>query len=277
MSNDLTTITNLSLTTTIIDEKILDHLVLNTSSNRVFIYTVDLTSDINNISKCWECLSAKEKIQANKYHTKSLSDKYIMSHGILRRILSYYTKQYPQEIEFTHNEYGKPFLENSNIHFNMSHSHNMVSYIIALNYKVGIDIERHDENLNVQELASLVLTSAESKYFSSINSKDRVALFYHLWTKKEALIKANGQGLSYPINTIEAITLSSGSNILLTNEKSALRQEYYYYELETPENYSGAVAIEKKIDEIVYLEMNNQQNIFDHIRLKCPGSNLNKK
>ena len=136
---------------------------------------------------------------------------------------------------------------------------------------MGIDIERHDENLNVQELASLVLTSAESQYFSSINSKDRVALFYHLWTKKEALIKANGQGLSYPINTIEAIALSSGGNILLTNEKTALRQEYYYYELETPENYSGAIAVEQKVDEIVYLEMNNQQNIFDHIRLKCPG------
>lgn len=271
MSNDLTTITNLSLNTKIIDEKIFDKLVLNTSANRVFIYTVDLASYINNISKCWECLSVKEKMQANKYYTKSLSDKYIMSHGILRLILSYYTKQYPQDIEYTHNEYGKPFLENSNIHFNMSHSHNMVSYIVALNYKVGIDIERHDENLNVQELASLVLTSAESQYFSSINSKDRVALFYHLWTKKEALIKANGQGLSYPINTIEAIALSAGGNILLTTGKNTLQQKYYYYELEIHENYYGAIAIEQKVDEIVYLEMNNKQNIFDHIRLKCQG------
>ena len=250
------------------EDNLLDQLVFNTSTNRVFIFTVNLTSYINNISKCWECLSVKEKIQANKYYTKSLSDKYIMSHGILRYIRSHYTKQYPKEIEFTHNEYGKPFLKNSNIYFNMSHSHNMVTYIVALNQRVGIDIELHDNNLNVQELASLVLTSAESQYLSSLNSKEKFALFYHLWTKKESLIKANGQGLSYPINTIEAIALPSGSTILLTNEKK-LQQEYYYYELETIRNYSGAIAIENKIDEIVYLEMNNPPNIFGNIKLKC--------
>ena len=269
MSETVNKITNLNFTTSIFKDNILDKLVFNTSTNRVFIFTVNLTSYINNISRCWECLSVKEKIQANKYYTKSLSDKYIMSHGILRQILSYYTNQYPQDIQFTHNEYGKPFLKNSNIHFNMSHSHNLVSYIVASNYRVGIDIELHDNNLNVQELASLVLTSAESQHLSGMKSKEKLELFYHLWTKKEALIKANGQGLSYPINTIEAIALSSGSNILLTNQKNALQQEYYYYELETPKNYSGAVAIEKKVDEISYLEMNNQQNIFDHIRVKC--------
>jgi 4'-phosphopantetheinyl transferase len=271
MSNNINKITKLNLTASIFEDSILDQLVFNTSANRVFIFTVNLTSYINNVSKCWECLSVKEKIQANKYYTKSLSDKYIMSHGILRHILSYYTKQYPQDIEFTHNEYGKPFLKNSNIHFNMSHSHNMVSYIVALNYRVGIDIELHDNNLNIQELTSLVLTSAESKYLSGLKSKEKLELFYHLWTKKESLIKANGQGLSYPINTIETIALSSGSNILLTNEKNILQQEeeWYYYELETPKNYSGAIAMENKIDEVVYLEMNNQQNIFDNIRLRC--------
>jgi 4'-phosphopantetheinyl transferase len=271
MSENINKITKLNLTANISEDKLLDQLVFNTSTNRVFIFTVNLTSYINNISKCWECLSVKEKIQANKYYTKSLSDKYIMSHGILRYILSHYTKQYPKDIEFTHNEYGKPFLKNSNIYFNMSHSHNMVSYIVALNQRVGIDIEMHDNNLNVQELASLVLTSGESQYLSSLNSKEKFALFYHLWTKKESLIKANGQGLSYPINTIEAIALSSGINILLfTNEKNILQQEeWYYYELETPKNYSGAIAIENKIDEIVYLEMNNPPNIFGNIKLKC--------
>lgn len=269
MSENINKISKLNLTASMFEDNILDQLVFNTSANRVFILTVNLTSYINNISKCWECLSVKEKTQVNKYYTKSLSDKYIMSHGILRHILSYYTKQYPQDIEFTHNEYGKPFLKNSNIYFNMSHSHNIVSYIVALNYRVGIDIELHDNNLNVQELASLVLTSAESQYLSSIESKEKLEFFYHLWTKKESLIKANGQGLSYPINTIEAIALSSGRTILLTNEKNTLQQEYYYYELETPKNYSGAIAIENKIDEIVYLEMNNQQNIFGNIRLKC--------
>ena len=269
MSDNINKITKLKLMTNMFKDSILNQLVFNTNANRVFIFTANLTSYVNNIDQCWECLSVEEKIQANKYYTKSLIDKYIISHGILRHILSCYTKRYPEYIEFIHNEYGKPFLKNSNIYFNMSHSHNMVSYIVALNYRVGIDIELHDSKLDVQELASLVLTLRESKYLSSLNSQEKLKFFYHLWTKKESLIKANGQGLSYPINTIETITLSTGRTVLLTNEKDALQQEWYYYELETPQNYYGAIAIENRIDEIVYLEMNTQQNIFDNIRSKC--------
>lgn len=257
---------------TIFADSIVDQLVFSTSTNRVFIFTVNLASDINNLSEFTyrEYLSIEEKICANNYYTKSLSDKYVTSHGVLRYILGYYIKRHPQNIEFIHNQYGKPFLKNSNIHFNMSHSHNMVSYIIASNYMVGIDIELHDNNLNVLELADLVLTPKESLYFSGLNYQEKLRLFYHIWVKKEALVKANGQGLSYSINTIETMSLLSGESIVLASGNKAVKQErkWYYYELETPKNYSGAIATEQKIGEIFYVEMNNQQNIFDHIKLK---------
>jgi 4'-phosphopantetheinyl transferase len=240
----------------------MDHLAFDgICGNKVFIFNVNLTSNIYNISKYWKCLSNEEKEQANKYYNQLLSDKYIMSHGILRHILSYYTKQFPQNIEFIHNDYGKPFLKNNDIYFNMSHSHDMVSYVISSNYMVGVDIEIHNENINVQSFADLVLTLAEVQYLSKLEPQEKLKLFFKLWTKKESLIKANGQGLSYPINTIEAISLPSGGNILLTNEKNKLSKEWYCYELVTPENYSGAIAIESKITEIVYLEMNNQHNV----------------
>ena len=93
----------------VFDNSILDQLVFNKSKNTVFIFTINLASDINNVSNRWEYLSVEEKIQANKYYTNHLRDRYVMSHGILRHILSYYTNQFPQNVEFTYNEYGKPF------------------------------------------------------------------------------------------------------------------------------------------------------------------------
>ena len=162
---------------------ILDQLVLNISTNRVFIFIVNLTTYINNVSKFFECISAIEKIQTNNYHTRSLRDQYVMSH-----------------------------------------SHNMASFVVALDCRVGIDIELHNDNLDVQELEGLVLTPAESKYLFKLNTKEKLQLFYHLWTEKWSLIKTHGQGLSYSINTIEVVTLSSGNNILLTNGNNALPQ-----------------------------------------------------
>lgn len=262
MINNINKITRLNLTNSMFECSIFDRLVFNTSVNKVLIFTVNLTSHINNVSTYWEYLSIQEKIKASKYYTEYLSKKYIISHGILRYILGFYTKQHPQKIEFNYSEYGKPFLKNSNIQFNMSHSCNMVSYMIALNYRVGIDIELHDKNLNIEDFADLVLTPEEYKYLSSLKSRDKLRLFYILWTKKEALVKAIGQGLSYPINTIEVIRLLSGKGVLLNDKNNELRQPWYCYELEVPENYSGAIGIENKIDEIVYLEMNNQQNNF---------------
>ena len=262
MINNIDKITRLKLTNSMFECSIFDQLVFNTSVNKAFIFIVNLTSCINNVSTYWEYLSVQEKTKANNYYTEYLSNKYIISHGILRYILSFYTKQYPQKIEFNYSEYGKPFLNNSNIQFNMSHSHNMISYMIALNYRVGIDIELHDKNLNIEELAGYVLTPEEHKYLSSLKPRDKLSFFYTLWTKKEALVKAIGQGLSYPINTIEVMRLLPGKGILLNDMNNELSQQWYCYEIEVPENYSGAIGIENKIDEIVYLEMNTQQNNF---------------
>ena len=109
MYENINKITNLNFVNSIFKNNILDQLVFSKSINKVFIFTVSLTNCINNASKYWDYLSVEEKIKANKYYTNSLRDKYITYHGILRHILSYYNKQYPQDIEFTHNEYGKPF------------------------------------------------------------------------------------------------------------------------------------------------------------------------
>ncbi|WPY01912.1 Phosphopantetheinyl transferase N-terminal domain protein (plasmid) [Candidatus Trichorickettsia mobilis] len=252
-----------------------EELKFNENSNKAFVYTINLTNcnDLilpHTIHKFWQCLSTDEKSRATKYYTKQLSDQYIISHGILRYILSYYTSQFPQNIEFTYNEYGKPFLKNNshNIQFNMSHSHGVIAYIITLNYQVGIDIELHDDSLNIQELIDLIFTQAEYKFFTTLKDKEKLKFFYNLWTKKESLIKANGRGLSYPINTIEAMILTFDRKIFLASKENNYDQAWYYFPLEVPKNYSGAIAIEHKINKIIYLEMNNQRNTFDNIRLK---------
>ncbi|MDD9139800.1 MAG: hypothetical protein NQ127_02610 [Candidatus Cardinium sp.] len=141
-----------------------------------------------NIAQLNLFLSTEEKIQASKYYTNYLRRLYIISHGILRYILryilSYYVKQHPKDIEFVYSEYGKPFLKDSSIQFNMSHSHDIVSYVIALNYRVGIDIELRDSNLDVQELASLVFTPTEYSFFTSLDIYEKFKFFTIYGLKK---------------------------------------------------------------------------------------------
>jgi len=247
----------------IFKKQALDYLALNAEPDKVFIYTVNLTLCKLDIGLLWGCLSPKEKIQANKYYTSNLRNRYIISHSILRCILGYYTYQLPQDVEFFYNDYGKPFLQNNNIQFNMSHSHDLVSYIISPYYKAGIDIEWHDMTLDIDELTSLVLTSYEHKLIAELKDIKKLEFFYNLWTIKESLIKASGHGLSYPINTIEIAASLPNHKIPLDSKIHKPTQEWYnYFPLEIAKDYSGAIAIEHKIKQVIYLEMDSQNHTF---------------
>ncbi len=246
-----------------LDSNNIDLLDVNNGYDKVFVYIVDMDKYTNNLDQFWSFLSIGERKQARSYYTKLLTDRYVISHGILRYILSYYTKQPAHSLKFINNRYGKPFLKDSNIQFNMSHSYNMVYYIVAHNYKVGIDIEFHDNTLDVMELSNLVLTPKEITLLESFSIEERYKTFYTLWARKEALVKAIGKGLSYPINTIEAMPIASYDKITLTSNNNNAKQELYSYTLRTTPNYSGAIATETKIDVIVYLEAINQQGVFE--------------
>lgn len=234
--------------------------------NKVFIYFIDMNKYRGEQTQLWYYLSVKEKQQVKKYSNRFLADRYIVSHGILRCILSYYIKQPPQSIKFIHNEYGKPFLKKSDVQFNMSHSHNIVCYVIAFNCIVGIDIEFYDNTLDIIELLELVLTSREIKLFNTVATSDKHKVFYNLWTKKESLVKAIGLGLSYPINTVETLPLISGNKIVFTSDND-YKQELYSYTLSIVPNYSGAITINRKINKIDYLKMSTPKSILGKVVL----------
>jgi 4'-phosphopantetheinyl transferase len=110
------------------------------------------------ITLFWHFLCSREKKQTERFCNKGLSNKYIISHGVLRYILSYYIKQPPSDIQFSCNRYGKPFLKNYNIQFNLSHSHDIVAYVIASGFEVGIDVKWHNNKLDVLEFSNMVFT-----------------------------------------------------------------------------------------------------------------------
>ena len=141
--------------------------------NKVFTYIIDMDQYHDNLSLFWEYLSINEQEQAKRYYDKVLADHYIISHGILRSILSYYIDQSPSSLELINNTYGKPFLKNSNIEFNMSHSRNMVCYVITFNNRVGVDIEYYDSATDIVEMLELVFTKKEIELIKSLCGENR--------------------------------------------------------------------------------------------------------
>ena len=130
------------------------------TENNALIFTAYLPSMNQNLEKLWKPLSDQEKTQAEKFINKPLRDRYVMSHGLLKYLLSFYVGSKPHEIEYSVNQFGKPFLkeESYRVQFNMSHSKDYAAYIMALDCQVGIDIEWKNKTINFEEISDFVTT-----------------------------------------------------------------------------------------------------------------------
>ena len=241
---------------------IFDFSKIKLTENNALIFTAYLPSMNQNLEKLWKPLSDQEKTQAEKFINKPLRDRYVMSHGLLRYLLSFYVGSKPHEIEYSVNQFGKPFLkeESYRVQFNMSHSKDYAAYIMVLDCQVGIDIEWKDKTINFEEISDLVLSPGEINSFHKLTPEGKFQTFYDIWTKKEAIVKAIGDGLSYPIKTIEIMNSTNNVKGCYT---TADRNTFHWSALQNLDDYAGAVALEHKVDKLIQIDMTTHQ-IINH-------------
>jgi len=136
------------------------------------------------------------------------------------------------------NTYGKPFLNNGSVQFNISHSGEMVACVLDDSYEVGIDIEMLTE-INISDFKPQMLFSEWERIISSSNKK---TAFFEYWTQKEAVIKAHGMGHSIPIKSfkvLEGKSCCDGINFSL--KEVPLDENYKCYLAFKNEKYCPAI------------------------------------
>lgn len=147
-------------------------------------------------------LSAEEERRAAAFRTLSLQQHFRRCRGALRRILAQYTGQAPAQIAFRYAAFGKPALAEGDWHFNVSHSAQQA--LVAVSREVvGVDLERvHCPPAELPSLIELVCHAQEKSALDLLDGAARQALFYQMWTRKEAYCKAHGKGLQDNLRAI---------------------------------------------------------------------------
>lgn len=143
-------------------------------------------------------LTDTEMKQALSFYRLQDQNRAILSRGLLRYFISQYLKKDNKTIQFRYGSYGKPFLVDNTLQFNLSHSHDLIAFAFMNSKPVGVDIE-YKQPL-ADDLVSL-LTSISSihdiNHFQHIPKLQKLDIFYYMWTIKEAYGKLLGKGL-YP-------------------------------------------------------------------------------
>lgn len=159
-------------------------------------------------------LSAEEIQRGQRFLREEHRRRFCMARGFLRLILAHYLEIAPAQIRFREGAHGKLYLTASPVplEFNVSHSEDLALYAVTLENEIGIDVEWMNPALEIQPLAARVFTSLECQKLLALSPDQQIPVFYRLWTRKEAYLKALGlglSGLSLPINEEDAERITS--------------------------------------------------------------------
>lgn len=158
-------------------------------------------------------LSQDERARAERFVFKKSRDAYIAARGALRRTLALYLQAAPENIRFDYASHGKPAINSADnpqdLRFNLSHSAGMALLALTQACEVGVDIEKERTDFPYLEIAQQFFTETEYAALCATAPDLQAETFFNYWTRKEALIKATGVGLSVPLNQFE-VSLAPG-------------------------------------------------------------------
>jgi 4'-phosphopantetheinyl transferase len=224
-----------------------NHLMLG--GNEVHVWRVILDQLGQNIPTLWHILPGDEQSRAQRFAFPTDRDHFIVTRGMLRLILSRYIAIAPENLRFSYSSHSKPFLNlelgKQPICFNLSHSHGVALYAITQGRQVGVDIECVRHNLDTETIAKAYFSAHEYKSLRDLPREAQHEAFFMCWTRKEAYIKARGEGLSYPLDRFTVSVQPGDPAALLQNDSDpseALRWALYH--LVPDLGYIGAMAIE---------------------------------
>ena len=231
--------------------------VLELESHQVDVWRISLDLRSAAVKSLKSTLSEEESQRAARFYFPEDRIRYIIAHSSLRNILSRYLNCNPDQLNFSTNEYGKPALDGHNLEFNLSHSGEFALIAMSGEQKVGVDVERIRSDIELESMARRFFSSNEVSELMTLPSEEREIGFFNCWTRKEAYIKAQGLGLSLPLDSFDVSLTSNEPAILLATRpdpKEAARWTLFSPEIES--NYVAAVAVETQEEEFRLWDFN---------------------
>jgi 4'-phosphopantetheinyl transferase len=178
---------------------------------QVHLWAAALNEFLDQLPKLEPLLSHDELARAEKFHFVEDCNRYMIRHGLLRLILSPYLEQVPSTIEFQHGAYGKPEVRSRSagrpVFFNASHSSEIAVYAITADCPVGVDVERTRQIPEIEAIARRFFSPRETRTLLALPASSRLQAFYSCWTRKEAFLKATGEGIAENLEKVE-VTLA---------------------------------------------------------------------
>jgi 4'-phosphopantetheinyl transferase len=219
------------------------------ADGEVHLWRASLVQSPDALRRYHATLAPDESAKAARYHFQRDRDHYVAARGLLRHLLGLYLARPPQSLRFAYGAYGKPSLEAGagaqDLRFNLSHSHELAIYAFTRGRDVGIDIEHMRADFASEEIAAHFFSAREVSMLRTLPAAARTQAFFNCWTRKEAYIKARGEGLSHPLDQFDVSLIPGEPAALLGTRGDPLElTRWSLRALDVGENYAAAVVLQ---------------------------------
>lgn len=177
--------------------------------DELHVWWLDLEPPVARLRELEAFLDDDERTTALCFVSDRHRTRFTAGRGAVREILAGYLGRDPRGLRFERGPFGKPRLADQAVQFNFSHSEARGVLAVAREGRIGVDVEHVRDWRDLRELEALCFTRSERRELERLSDDARLRAFFRLWTRKEALLKAAGVGLSRPLTELE-VGLDSG-------------------------------------------------------------------
>lgn len=203
-----------------------------------------------------EALSLDDRARADRFRFESDRRRFCVARASLRLVLGRYLRAKPGRLQLDTNEYGKPCFANQKasqgLRFNLSHSHQLALIAIARDREVGVDVEYIRPDFVNDEIVRNFFSQAEAEELHSLPPEVKTQAFFNCWTRKEAYIKARGEGMYCSLDQFD-VSVLPGAPAILRNSRMDSREveRWTFQDLLVESGYAATVAIEGGFSRLV--------------------------
>jgi 4'-phosphopantetheinyl transferase len=201
-------------------------------------------------------LSIDEQQRAGRFYFEHDRLTYVTARGVLRRLLARYLAVEPTAIQFDYTKFDKPFTiyPETSLQFNVSHAGDVVLLAFGCEFPIGVDVELIRPIPDAANIVTRFFSPTEISTWRSLPDEQKTTAFYTCWTRKEAYIKARGEGLSHPLDQFD-VTLRPDEPAALWTGESA--ESWSIAALPMPDSYVAAVVFGRKAIQIDHFLASN--------------------
>lgn len=215
----------------------------------VHVWLAELEQPEGTLQHLRRFLADDELSRAQRFYFERDRRHFIAARGVLRALLSTYLHMPPAAVQFTYGPRGKPALAAAHaaerLFFNLSHSHELALYAVTHEREIGVDIEWMRPLDDAESIATHFFSAREQAALRSLPAHLKHQGFFNCWTRKEAYIKATGEGLSQPLDAFDvSLVPGESARLLSVLGKPGEVERWSLQALQPPAGYAAALAVE---------------------------------